>query len=405
MSARLLSEFPAKAGVRERNRNQEALPYEQTILIGIFYTGAEEMNDSTREKSIELLQKFSQAHGASGNETGVRRIFRSELGEGVTNDRAGNVFCERRGTSAFPRILVAAHMDEVGLMVQTITGEGLIRFLALGGWWTHTLLAKRVRILTRSGIEIPGVIGAKPPHFLSDAEREKVMKIEDMFIDVGARNAEEVRSFGIRLGDTVVPDSPFLHMHNPDYLLSKAFDDRAGLSLVVQAAQEIVSTAHPNTVIFAGTVQEEVGTRGAKTAAAYANPDVAIVAEGAPADDMPGTGKEDRQAVLGSGVQIRIMDSSAIMNRRFTEFVIDTAEKNGIAYQVTVRRKGGTDAAPIHLYGSGVPTAVISVPARYVHTHNAILNLSDYHNALQLMLRLVETIDEEAARSFTAFED
>ncbi|MHC1725421.1 MAG: M42 family metallopeptidase [Syntrophobacteraceae bacterium] len=363
------------------------------------------MNNPEREKSIELLKKFSQAHGASGHESEVRRVFRSELREGVTNDRAGNMFCERKGTSATPRILIAAHMDEVGLMVQTITAEGLIRFLALGGWWAHTLLAKRVRILTRAGIEIPGVIGAKPPHFLSDAEREKVMKIEDMFIDVGARNADEVRSFGIRLGDTIVPDSPFVQMHNPDYLLSKAFDDRAGLSLVVQAAQEMETIPHPNTIIFAGTVQEEVGTRGAKSAVSYANPDIAIVAEGAPADDMPGTSKDERQAALGSGVQIRIMDPSAIMNRKFTDFVIDTAEKNGIAYQVAVRRKGGTDAAPIHLHGAGVPTVVISVPARYVHTHNAILNLSDYHSALQLMLKLIDTIDEEASRSFVAFDD
>ncbi len=216
------------------------------------------MSDPIKEKGVEILQKLSQAHGAPGQENEVRRIFRSELGESVFTDRAGNIFCERKGSSGHPRILVPAHMDEVGLIVQTIMDDGLIRFLVLGGWWAHTLLAKRVRIRTREGIEIPGVIGAKPPHFLSEAEREKVMNIEDMFIDVGARDAVEVRSFGIRLGDPVVPDSPFVRMRNPDLLLSKAFDDRAGLSLVVHAALETRKMSHPNTIIFAGTVQEEV---------------------------------------------------------------------------------------------------------------------------------------------------
>jgi endoglucanase len=353
----------------------------------------------------ELLKKFSEAHGASGQENEVRRIFRGELKTGITTDRAGNIFCERKGTSASPRILLAAHMDEVGLMVQSISGDGLIKFLTLGGWWAHTLLAQRVRIRTRTGEEITGVIGAKPPHFLSDAERDRVMRIEDMFIDVGARNADEVRAFGIRLGDAIVPDSPFVPLRNPDLILSKAFDDRAGLSLVVQAAMEIEKMSHPNTLFAAGTVQEEVGTRGAKAAAAHINPDIAIVAEGAPADDMPGTSMDERQAAVGAGVQIRIIDPSAIMNRKFTEFVLDTAEKNGIPYQVAVRRKGGTDAAPIHLHGAGVPTVVLAVPARYVHTHNTIINISDYLNALKLLVKLVETIDAEVAEGFSNFED
>jgi endoglucanase len=363
------------------------------------------MSDSTKQRGVELLQKLSQAHGAPGQENEVRRIFRSELGESVYTDRAGNIFCRQEGSSGHPRILIAAHMDEVGLMVQTIMDDGLIRFLLLGGWWAHTLLAKRVRIRTGEGNEIPGVIGAKPPHFLSEAEREKVMNIEDMFIDVGARDAGEARTFGIRLGDPVVPDSPFVRMANPDLLLSKAFDDRAGLSLVVHTALETAKMSHPNTIVFAGTVQEEMGMRGAKAAAFSTNPDLAIVAEGAPADDLPGTSKQDRQAVIGAGPQIRLMDSSAIMNRKFTEFVIETAEKNSIPYQIAVRRKGGTDAAPIHLNASGVPTVVVAVPSRYVHTHNTIIDISDYVNALRLMLKLVETLDRDITEKIGSFSD
>ncbi len=296
-------------------------------------------------------------------------------------------------------------MDEVGLAVQAITDDGLLRFVTLGGWWAHTLLAKRVRIRTAEGFEIPGVIGAKPPHFLSESERAKVMDIEEMFIDVGARDAGEARAFGIGLGDPVVPDSSFTRLHNPDLLLSKAFDDRAGLSAVIQAALETGGIPHPNTAVFAGTVQEEVGTRGARAAAFSASPDLAIVVEGAPADDLPGVGKQERQAAIGCGPQIRFLDASAILNREFIRFVIETAEKNAIPYQLAVRRNGGTDAAPIHLHASGVPTVVIGVPSRYIHTHNTILDISDYLNTVKLLLKLIETIDAETAERIGGFSD
>lgn len=361
------------------------------------------MEKNTKENSLELLRKLSQAHGAPGNEGGVRRVFRKELGKGVEADRAGNLIYEKKGTSASPRIMIAAHMDEVALMVQSITSGGLLRFTALGGWWSHVLPAKRVRVLTADGTEIPGVIGAKPPHFLTEAEREKLLKIEDMFIDIGARDADEARQFGVRLGDTIVPDSPFTTMRNPNLLLSKAFDDRAGLGVVIQAAQALKSMSHPNTVFATGTVQEEIGTRGARTAAFHVNPDIAIVSEGAPADDLPGSGKDEQQCALGAGVQIRVMDPSALMNRKLIEFVIKTAEKNGIPHQVAVRRQGGTDAGPIHLHGRGVPTVVLAVPARYVHTHNTIMDISDFTASLSLVLKLVETINDKVAAGFWDF--
>lgn len=361
------------------------------------------MDSRTKEDAAELLGKLSNAHGAPGCEGAVRRIFRSELGEGVASDRAGDLIYEKKGASASPRVMLAAHMDEVGLMVQAITAAGLLKFATLGGWWAHVLPAKRVRILTRDGSEIPGVIGAKPPHFLSEPEREKLLKIEDMFIDVGAANADEARRFGVRVGDAVVPDSPFMRMKNPDLLLSKAFDDRAGLGVVIQTAKALGEISHPNTVFAAGTVQEEVGTRGARTAAFHINPDIAIISEGAPADDLPGAGEDERQCILGGGVQIRMMDPSAIMNRKFVEFAIATAEKNDIPYQLAVRRQGGTDAGPVHLHGAGVPSVVLAVPVRYAHTQNTIINLSDYMASLSLVLKLAETIDDKAAASFWDF--
>lgn len=361
--------------------------------------------ESSKQKALDLLEKLAEAHGAPGHEGAVRRIFREELGSAKT-DRTGNVFCEKKGSAAKPRIIVSGHMDEVGFVVQAISKSGLIKFAPVGGWWSHTLLAQRVRILTQDGAEILGVIGAKPPHFLSEAEREKLVKIDDMFIDVGALSAEDLRDrFGVRLGDSIVPQSPFVKLKNPDFLLCKAFDNRVGMSLTIQATKMLDEVAHPNTVFAVGTVQEEVGVRGAETVGYTVEPDAAIVLEGTPADDLPGIQEDERQGVVGRGVQIRIQDPSAIMNQRFVEYVRHTAESHEIPHQLAVRRSGSTDARAIHLHRQGVPTIVLGVPARYIHTHNSIIHLDDYLSALRLIMILLRNLDGGVVEGFTAFQD
>ncbi len=362
------------------------------------------MDEKRKKRACELLRKVGEAHGAPGYEDGVRFIFREELGKDAFTDRTGNIFCARRGRAENPRILLSGHMDEVGFAVQAITRSGLIKMVPLGGWWAHTLPAQRVRVLTQAGHEVLGVIGAKPPHLLGEAEREKLVKIEDMFIDVGAVDADDVRDrFGIRLGDSIVPYSPFVPMHNPDFLLCKAFDNRVGMALVIQALQTLRDDAHPNTVWGAGTVQEEVGVRGAQTVGFTVNPDVAIVLEGPPADDLPGIAEEERQGALGRGVQIRLMDPSAIMNRKFVQYAIGLAEAQGIPHQVAVRRSGATDARALHLHQKGVPSIVLGVPARYIHTHNSMIHLDDYLGVLGLVLGLLETLDENRVHGFCTF--
>ena len=354
--------------------------------------------------AIQLLARLTEAHGVAGCEDEVRRIFRDEVGDVASTDKTGSIFLEKRGTADRPRVMVAAHMDEVGFVVQAVTKSGLIKCLPLGGWWPHTVLAQRVRIRTGEGKEILGVFGAKPPHLLSEGERDKVMKIDDMFIDVGAVDAEDVRErFGIRMGDPIAPDSSFIPMHNPDFLMCKAFDNRAGMALVVQTMQGIEGLSHPNTVYGVGTVQEEVGVRGAQTAAFSVDPDVAIVLEGTPADDLPGTAEDERQGAVGRGVQIRILDPSAIMNRRFTQCALKLAEEKGIPHQTAVRKSGSTDARAIHLHGAGAPTIVLGVPARYIHSHNSIIHIQDYLSALDLTLQLLRILDQKTVAHFTAF--
>ena len=362
-----------------------------------------------KEKALSLLQRLTEAHGAPSREEQIRRLFREEVEAACqkarcATDRIGNISLTLEGASPSPRILIAGHMDEVGFMVQAITHDGLLRFAPLGGWWGHVLLAQRVRILTQSEEEIIGVITSKPPHFLSASERDKVLGIEQMYIDVGAKDRKEATEvFGISLGDPIVPESRFTPMRNPDLLLCKAFDNRVGMALTIHSAILMAEEAHPNTLCFSATVQEELGTRGAEVLGELVHPDIALILEGPPADDLPGTPSDERQGVLGGGVQLRLMDPSAVSNHRLARYVIAVAQEEGIPHQVTVRRSGGTDAKALHLFKQGVPTLVIGVPARYIHTSNSILHLHDYLCAMRLILALAKRLDAQAAASFVDF--
>ena len=357
-----------------------------------------------RTKAVSLLKELTEAHSVSGHEDEVRAIFVDELeacGE-LSADRNGSVFCAM-GDSG-PRVLVAGHMDEVGFMVQNITADGFIQFVAIGGWWEHNLLSQRVEILTRGGEKILGVVASRPPHFLPESQRRQVMTIDQMFIDVGADSRRDVvERFGISLGDPIAPISAFTEIGREDYFMAKAFDNRVGMAGTIQAGQILAQSAHPNQLVLCGTVQEEVGLRGAKTAANFSKPDVAIILEGPPADDTPGFARMDCQGRLGGGVQIRMFDPTAITNPRLARLAIETAVEEGIPHQVTVRRTGGTDAGAFHLANEGVPTIVLGVPARYIHSHNAIIDVNDYLSMLSLTIALVRKLDDEAVEGLVSY--
>jgi len=355
------------------------------------------------DKAIDLLRELTNAHAAPGFEHEVRAIFADQLerhGQ-LSTDGLGSVFCE---SGIGPRILLAGHMDEVAFRVQNITPDGFIQFVSLGGWWSHTLLAQRVVVCPRGGTKISGVITSKPPHFLPDAERSRVLPVEAMFIDVGASSRSELeQDFGVNVGDPVVPMSEFTQMHKPGLLMAKAFDNRVGMAATIQAAQVLAEKNHPNTLIACGTVQEELGVRGATTAAEKAKPDVAIVLEGTPADDTPGMAKSSAQGIVGQGVQIRLQDPTAVMNPALVDLAVAVAEKENIKYQLAVRSSGGTDARAFQLSGSGVPTIVLGVPARYIHSHNAIIDVSDYHAMVELSIALVEKLNQAEVDALTCY--
>lgn len=358
-----------------------------------------------RDAAISLLKDLTEAHGIPGSEDAVRAIFRREL-DGLgsfSSDRLGSLACERAGPAGSPRVLVAGHFDEVGFSVQNITPRGFLKLTALGGWWTHTLPSQRVRILTRSGREILGVIGSTPPHFLGDGQKDKLMTLDQLTVDIGATSRDEAESWGVALGDPVAPFSEFTALAHPDRFAAKAFDNRCGTGAAIQAMQHLAAEPLPCTLIAAGSVQEEVGCRGANTLAALTKPDVALVMEGTPADDTHGADLSDAQGKVGSGVQIRLLDPTALMNRPLVQFIADTAKAEGIPHQIAVRKSGGTDARSFQIHGTGVPAVVLGVPARYIHSHNSIIDINDYLSAVRLVCAVVRRLDAATVVGFSAW--
>jgi putative aminopeptidase FrvX len=366
------------------------------------FSGSIEVNEMSQEKN--LFRRLSLAAGPPGAEGEVRKIVRESLtGLGTFSyDRLGSILCEKKGQSEQPRVVLDSHMDEVAFMLQSVSEEGKLAMVPLGGWWGHVLLGQRVEVLGESG-KVPGVIGSKPPHFLAESERNKVLGIDKMYVDIGASTRKEVEQLGIQVGDPIVPYSEFVECAVPGVISGKAFDNRAGVGLMCEVMRSLAECDHPNTVIGVGSVQEEVGCRGGGTSSEVARPDVAIVLEATPADDTPGF--TERQAILGKGPQIRLFDPTAISNRRLVRKVLEVANAEGLAVQQAVRRTGGTDANTIHRHRHGVPTVVIGVPSRYIHTHASMLQWADYLTARKLVKELVLQLDQDAVSRLVDFSD
>ena len=347
------------------------------------------------DSSLELIRELSEASGISGYEREVREIIRRRLA-GITKietDRLGSIVCSLKGKSESPRIMLAGHMDEVGFIVGHITDDGFLKFSPVGGWWGHVILAQRVLIKGRKG-DFIGITGAKPPHVLEDEERKKLQEPKDMYIDVGATSAEEVKSLGIRPGDPVIPVCPFTVLGTGKTIMGKAFDDRAGCALMIDVMKALAAGgSHPNTVYAAGTAQEEVGLRGARTSSWVVEPDVGLTMETAIAGDVPGIKKEQAHAKLGRGPAILIKDGSMIPNLKLRDLFIDTAEELNIPYQLDIMDKGGTDSGAIHLHRRGVPSLVIGVPARHIHSHAGVIHREDYAHAVKLVEAVVLRLD------------
>lgn len=347
------------------------------------------------DQTIKLLKELTEAHGVSGYEAPVRSVVRryfEPLGE-ILQDQIGSIICCKVGSAKGPRVMLSGHMDEIGFMVKHITQEGFIKFLPLGGWFDQVLLGQRVIIKTNKG-DVIGVVGVKPPHLLSAEERAKVVTRKEMYIDIGASSLAEVEEIGVRIGDPVIPRADFLELSNGKTYLSKAFDDRVGVGLMISALSELMDRSHPNTIFAASTVMEEVGVRGATTSVEVINPDVAIILEADIAGDVPGVKPEESSVKLGKGPTVLFYDARMIPNLKLRDLVMDTAHEMKIPLQTSTIEGGATDGAVVHLHKTGVPTVVIAIPARHIHSHSSIIHRDDYDYAVRLLVALIEKLDE-----------
>ncbi len=356
------------------------------------------------EKRLQFLKSITEAPGIPGFEGQVREIIRSELKDfcELSTDKLGSIICKKEGSAGSPRIMLSGHMDEIGFLVKRITDKGFLTFTTLGGWWPQVLLAQRVQVLTKDG-PVHGIIGSTPPHILDEEERKKPVKTKDMFIDIGVKDKEEAEKLKVRQGDPIIPNAEFIVMANGDSLMSKAWDDRVGCALFVHLLQDLVGADHPNTIFGVGSVQEEVGLRGARTSSQKIKPDVGIALEVGIAGDVPGSKEDQAQGKLGAGPVILLYDGSLVPNVQLRDLVIDIAQESDIPYQFDVMERGGTDAGAIQFVQEGVPCLVLSVPTRYIHSHYSIISKADYFNTLRLLKEVVLRLDSENVAKLTAY--
>ena len=353
------------------------------------------------DKTELMLKELTEASGAPGREEDVTAIMERRLKPHakVSFDRLGSIIGEQKGTAISPRVMIAGHLDEVAFMVSDVGKEGYVRFLPLGGWWGHVALAQRVRIITERGV-VRGIVGSKAPHVLPPEERKRVLEISDLFIDVGCAEKFDVKKrLGIQIGDVIIPESPFEIMSNKDMYLAKAFDNRIACAAVLDIMARLKRSRHPNTVYGVGTAQEEVGLRGAGTAAWHVDPDVAFALDVTVARDTPGMSPQNEK--LTKGPVIMVYDGSHIPNFKLRRLVQETAEKAKIPFQFGSLERGGTDAGRIHLTRRGVPTLTVAIPTRYIHSHASMLNRKDYDNWIKLMVSVIKRLDTKTVKGLT----
>ena len=347
---------------------------------------------SPPDRTERLLAELADAPGPSGYEEAVRSIMARELtplADKVSYDGVGSVIAQQ-GKSG-PRVMLDAHMDELGGLVRRVTPAGFLSMQMLGGWLDQALPDQRWIIIGRKG-PVHAVTGIRDIHVVPADERTKVFPRDSLYLDVGARNAAEVEALGIGPGDPVVPDSPFVALPGGRYL-GKAWDDRVGCAVVVEALRRLRASGHPNQLFVAATVQEEIGLRGARTAADVIKPDIGIAIEGGITGDSPGRNPEETQARLGGGPGLFLYDSSTLPNRRFVTLVSDVAAAKDIPLQRDLVQGYGDDSAAIQATNGGVPTINLVVPARYTHAHNGIIDRADFDRTVDLVVALIQRLD------------
>jgi putative aminopeptidase FrvX len=359
---------------------------------------------SAQDRTQLLLEKLSNAAGPSGAEEPVRAIMVPEMKQfataPITYDGLGSVIGQQ-GSSG-PRIMIDAHMDELGGMVRRVTPTGFLSMQMLGGWLDQALVDQRWIIIGSKG-PVHAVTGIRDVHIITPPERTQVFSRDQLFLDVGAKNAAEVAAMGVSPGDPVVPDSPFLVMNGSKNYLGKAWDDRIGCAVLLEAMRRTAAMPHANTLLYVATTQEEVGLRGGRTASQTVKPDIGIAIEGGITGDAGGARPEESQVKLGAGPGMFLYDSSAIPNRKVVAFVRKTAAAANIPLQADLVQGYGDDSAEIQMNNGGTPTINLVVPVRYTHAHNGIVNRQDFDETVDLVVALLTHLDQATVTALRDF--
>jgi len=351
--------------------------------------------------SIAMIKDLAAAFGPPGFEDDVIKLARYYAPEGsaIVEDNLRNLFiCPKNEENPdFPTVLIDAHSDEVGLMVQAINPNGTLTFVPLGDWVASSLPSQKVSIRNLDGELITGVVATRPPHFGLD---NLPLTIPQLVIDIGATSHDEVTElFKITLGCPIAPHTDFAHDPIHDILMSKAFDCRLGCAAVLEVLHEVKDLQLGVNIVGSLSSQEEIGMRGIKAVANRVKPDVAICFEGSPADDTLEK-PHLAQTNLKRGPMLRHIDEGMVTHPRFMRFAIDLAKELHIPIQQAVRTGGKTNGSSLHLANNGIPTIVIGLPVRYVHSHNSIASLADYKRGVQLASEIIQALNADIIDGF-----
>jgi endoglucanase len=358
-----------------------------------------------QDRVEKLLEELTNAPGISGQESAVRAIVARELramGAAVSTDGLGSVIGEFQGPAVAPRIMLAAHMDELGLMVKYVTADGFVKFLPIGGWFDQALIDKRWIIHSDKG-PVPAISGIKTVHISSPADRSRVFPRDELFLDVGARNKADAEAMGIRPGQMITPDSRFARLGDGVYV-AKAFDDRLGVAVMLEAVRRLSSTQRAAHIFAVGTVQEEIGLRGAKTSSQVVKPDLGISVEVGVAGDYPGVGPDQAQEKLGGGPGIFLHDSSMLPNAKLRDFFFRVAKEKGIPLQPELLTGYGEDGAEMQKWSTGTPVVNFTVPVRYLHSFNGVIRRDDFERAVDLLVEVLLRLDAKTVAELKSLD-
>lgn len=355
------------------------------------------------KKLIKMIEELTNTFGAPGYEDEVIEKIKKEVDFlSAERDSINNLYLglgERDGD--IPTVALDCHTDEVGFIVENINRNGSISFLTLGGWHVGNVPASAVVIKNNKGEYIKGIVTSKPPHFMTDEEKNRLPKMSELTIDIGTSSYEEtVELYGIEVGNPIVPDVSFVYDEKIGIMRAKAFDNRLGCAASIEVLKAVKNNGIKNVnVVGSFASQEEVGLRGAQVAAYRVKPDFAIVFEGSPADDSFKEGTASHGA-LKKGVQLRVVDGAMISNPRVLKFARDIADKKGIKYQMIAREKGSTNGGKYHISETGIPVLVLGIPTRYIHTHYSYASIDDLTGAISLAVEVIKELNKDIIKSF-----